>query len=106
MARLSKGLCFLVVALATLVWLAPQGEARVRRPRAGNLDLSQCANGPTGIGQCVYEGGNLGWITGDLNQSKSLYREGDFVPIRLVITDLVAGQTYTQGIGYDAVYDG
>ena len=106
MARLSKGLCFLVVALATLVWLAPQGEARVRRPRAGDLDLSQCANGPTGIGQCVYEGGNLGWITGDLNQSKSLYREGDFVPIRLVITDLVAGQTYTQGIGYDAVDDG
>jgi hypothetical protein len=106
MARPSKGLCFLVVALATLVWLAPQGQARIRRPRAGNVDLSQCANGPTGIGQCVYEGGNLGWITGDLNQSKSLYREGDFVPFRLVITDLVAGQRYTQGIGYDAVDDG
>jgi hypothetical protein len=106
MARPSKWFCCLVVALAMLVWLAPDGQARVRRPRAGNLDFSQCANGPTGIGQCVYEGGNLGWITGDLNQSKSLYREGDFVPIRLVVTDLVAGQRYTQGIGYDAVDDG
>jgi hypothetical protein len=67
------------------------------------LDFSQCANGQSGIGDCVTEGGNLGWVTGDLNQNNSLYREGDFVPFRLVITDLVAGQTYTQGIGYDAV---
>jgi hypothetical protein len=42
-------------------------------------------------------------VTGDLNESKSLYREGDYVPFRLVITDLVPDQTYTQEIGYDAV---
>jgi hypothetical protein len=96
-------LCVLAVALATVVWVAPQGQARIRRPRAGNLTFEQCANGPSGIGQCVYPGGNLGWVTGDLNQSSALYREGDFVPFRLVITGLIAGQKYSQGIGYDAV---
>jgi hypothetical protein len=90
------------VALVLLLVLAPVGAAAIH-PRAGNLDLSQCANDPSGIGDCVYEGGNEGWVTGDLNQSKSLYREGDFVPFRLVITGLEEGHTYTQGIGYDAV---
>jgi hypothetical protein len=93
----------LVVALTVLVWLAPSVNAQVRHPRAGNLDLRQCANGTSGIGQCVTTGGNLGWVSGDLNQNNSLYREGDFVPFRLVVTGLVAGQSYTQGIGYDAV---
>jgi hypothetical protein len=89
------------VALALVASFAAPSLAR--KPRAGNLDLAQCANDSSGIGRCITEGGNEGWITGALNGNKSLYREGDYVPFRLVITSLVAGQTYTVGIGYDAV---
>jgi hypothetical protein len=104
MARPKRWIGSLALALGLLALLAPPGLARPpRHARAGNLDFSQCANGPSGIGRCVTEGGSLGWVTGNLNGNDSRYREGDFVPFRLVITDLVAGQSYTQGIGYDAV---
>jgi hypothetical protein len=100
-----KWLGCLLAALALVVWLAPEGMAN--RPRAGvGTSASQCANAPDGIGDCVTGGGDTGWINGNLNvrvTHKALYREGDFVPFRVEITGLAAGQTYTLGIGYDAV---
>jgi hypothetical protein len=65
----------------------------------------QCANSPTGIGDCIYEG-NLGWTTGNLGQANSRYREGDFVPFRLRLTNLNSDTTYTLGINWDAVEKG
>jgi len=104
MPRACRWCSYFAVAFVVLVWLAPQVQARrIRTPRNGNLEFQQCANGPTGIGRCVYEGGSLGWVTGDLNQNSSRYREGDFVPFRLEVTDLSKGARYTVAIGYDAV---
>jgi hypothetical protein len=39
-----------------------------------------------------------GWQNGNLGQSNSLYAEGQFVPFRLVMTNLVAGHSYTVSI--------
>jgi Prealbumin-like fold domain len=105
LVRSRRWLGCLVVGLALLAGFAPQGFAKKRpRPLASvGTELRQCANGQSGIGRCVGEGGNTGWVRGNLGQSNSLYREGDFVPFRVVITGLRAGTTYTLGIGYDAV---
>ncbi len=64
--------------------------------------LDQCRNGTNGIGDCTGDA----WVTGNLNPNNSLYREGDFVPMRSKITSLVAGRTYALRIGYDAVEKG
>jgi hypothetical protein len=100
-----KWLGCLLAALALVVWLAPEGMAKKPRAEVGT-SLSQCANDSSGIGDCITQGGNTGWVKGNLNVLRlhnSLYREGDFVPFRVEITGLAAGQTYTLGIGYDAV---
>jgi hypothetical protein len=93
----------LVVGLALLALLALPGSARAQ-PRAASVGatLDQCQNTPSGIGDCT---GSY-WVTGNLNPSNSLYRQGDFVPFRSVITSLVAGRTYSLRIGYDAVDKG
>ena len=61
--------------------------------------IDQCANGQSGIADCT----GAAWITGNLNENKSLYKGGDFVPFRAQITNLTNGSTYTLRIGYDAV---
>jgi len=97
-----KGSRFLVVALAVSACLALPGRAVVQPRVAIGTTLEQCQNGTSGIGDCT--GSN--WVTGNLNPNNSLYREGDFVPFRSVITSLVAGRTYSLRIGYDAVEKG
>ena len=86
-----------------LACLALPGRAVVqpRAPAIGTT-LEQCQNGTSGIGSCM----GSAWITGNLNRNNSSYREGDFVPMRSVITKLTAGHTYTLRIGYDAVEGG
>src|SRR5262249_46521537 len=56
----------------------------------------------SGVANCT----GSAWHTGNAGRANSLYREGDFVPFRTVITDLIAGRTYTLRIGYDAVDGG
>ena len=92
-----------VAALALLALLALPGSARTQtRAASVGTTLDQCQNTPSGIGDCT---GSY-WITGNLNPNNSLYREGDFIPFRSVITSLVAGRTYSLRIGYDAVDKG
>ena len=90
----------LVAPLALLAFLAVPAIARAQ----GNpgFTMEQCQNQTSGIGDCT---GSY-WVTGNLNPSNSLYREGDFVPFRAKITSLVDGRTYTLRIGYDAVQGG
>ena len=88
------------------IWLVALGAfalpAAAQLPRNVGVSLEQCANAPSGIGDCT----GAAWVSGNLNSSKSLYREGDFVPFRVWITGLTAGTTYTLRIGYDAVENG
>jgi hypothetical protein len=92
-----------VAGLALLACLALPAIAR-DQARAGaiGVTLEQCENGTSGIAPCT----GSAWITGNLNQNNSAYREDDFVPFRSVITSLVAGHAYTLRISYDAVEDG
>ena len=90
-----------IVGLAVLACLAlPGATLTLPTPLTSvGTSLEQCENGTSGIGECT----GSAWITGNLNPNNSLYREGDFVPFRSVITSLVAGRTYALRIGYDAV---
>ena len=101
--RLRRRALFLGVVFVLSACLALPGLARAQ-PRAASIGttLDQCQNGTSGIDDCT---GNA-WITGDLNPNNALYREGDFVPFRSVITGLAAGHSYTLRIGYDAVDKG
>lgn len=46
------------------------------------------------------------WVHGNAGHSNSFYREGDFVPMRAIVTNLEAGHIYTLRLGYDAVRGG
>ena len=90
-----------VVGLALLAWLTLPAIARAQAGSIGTT-LNQCQNGTSGTGDCT----GSAWVTGNLNPNNSLYREGDFVPMRSRITSLAAGTTYALRIGYDAVDKG
>lgn len=76
------------------------------------IEIYQCRNGSSAEYDCTAGGlpgspNPHGWATGAANPSNSLYREGDFVPFRVVIRyGLNAGDSYTLRIGYDAVETG
>jgi hypothetical protein len=90
-------LCGAGVLLVVLAGAQVAGAQRVRN--AVGTRLEQCENGTSGVGDCT----GSAWITGALNSNKALYREGDFVPLRVEITGLSVGTDYTLRIGYDAV---
>ncbi|HEX6023781.1 MAG TPA: hypothetical protein VFZ00_17445 [Solirubrobacter sp.] len=75
-------------------------------------EIYQCQNGGVSSGvqavsDCTGAGSPYGWTNGNLNSNHSTYREGEFVPFRIVIRyGLTAGQRYTVGIGYDAIARG
>jgi hypothetical protein len=92
----------LLVLFALVVCLGLPGSAQNRVRSSIGTTLNQCENGTTGVADCT----GSAWITGNLNPNNSLYREGDFVPFRSRITNLVAGRTYAFRIGYDAVEKG
>ncbi|MDX1410075.1 MAG: hypothetical protein R3330_18120, partial [Saprospiraceae bacterium] len=72
---------------------------------AEGLTLNQCANGgindPVDHLQC-YEG----WISGNANQNKAAYKEGEFLPNRVVMTGLNIGSTYTYEFSWDTLHSG
>jgi hypothetical protein len=92
--------CVAVLLVAIGAVALPAG-AQLPQLRNIGASIDQCENLTSGIGDCT----GSAWISGDLNAQHSLYREGDFVPFRAVITGLTSG-TYTLRIGYDAVESG
>ena len=71
-------------------------------PEAIGIDIEQCANGPLAAPiHCNVSSGNDGWARGNVNESKSHYREGESVPIRFIATGLTPAALYTVTIGYD-----
>src|SRR5206468_2220575 len=88
----------LLGALLAALLLLP-GAAVAANPAA---DLDQCGNGQfSSPNSCP-----PGWLNGNLNQSKSHYREGDSVPFRMVLTNLATSGTHTVVIQYDTLQGG
>jgi hypothetical protein len=84
-------LCALVV-----LTLAFAVSAQITEPTP-NPSLNQhCANGDFGVSlqPCTYQNGNL-------NGQNSQWSEGEFVPMRVVYSDLIIGETYQLKISYD-----
>jgi hypothetical protein len=90
--------------LALLACLALPAIARAQGSIGTRLE--QCANRANGTTSPINDCAGGYWVRGNVNRNSGLYREGDFVPFRTVITDLTAGRTYTLRIGYDAVRGG
>lgn len=104
-ARRHRWLGCLIVALALVAWFAAPGLARSTRATFGTAP-AQCANRENGPSNPINDCTGSAWVTGNLNDNKSLYREGDFVPFRTQITGLTTGRTYSLRIGYDALVGG
>jgi hypothetical protein len=87
---------------AQKLWTASKDlKTSVFAPEATGLDIEQCANGPQSAPiHCDTSAANTGYGRGNLVPSKSHYLEGDFVPIRVVITGITLG-SYTVTVGYD-----
>jgi len=95
-------LVFLICIAAMAVSVSAQKSSRTLSPEAIGIDIEQCANGPLADpNPCNVADGNNGWSRGNVNESKSHYYEGDFVPIRFIATDLTPTQQYTVTLGYD-----
>jgi hypothetical protein len=72
---------------------------------AGGYTLSQCANG--GVKDDVpHTECHEGWISGNANQSKAAYAEGQFLPYRVVMTGLAPDETYTYRFSWDTLKSG
>ncbi len=66
-------------------------------------DLDQCGNGTLAAPeQCI----NSAWVNGNLGASKAHYLEGDSVPYRLKLTNLIPGTVYTAEIEWDTTKGG
>src|SRR5215218_10900843 len=79
-------LMFAVMAL-TIGASAQKYASRVLAPEAIGINIEQCANGPFAAPiTCNVSTGNQGYVRGAVNESKSHYYEGDFVPIRFIAT--------------------
>ena len=98
LGRPLRSLAVFAFSLAAIV--LPAGAQAAHGSIGASID--QCANGESGIADCT----GAAWINGNLNENKSLYKGGDFVPFRAQITNLTGGSTYTLRIGYDAVEGG
>ena len=95
-----------LVLLAGLLLMAASVSAQSAPGNLG-VELNQCANGSFSAPiQCNIASGNDGYTRGELGASKSHYKEGDFVPIRLVVTGAVPGTSYTATLGYDYTKSG
>jgi hypothetical protein len=69
------------------------------------ITLSQCANG--GVKEdIIHDQCHDGWISGNANQSKAAYAEGEFLPYRVVMTGLTTGATYTYQFSWDTLKSG
>lgn len=92
----------IIVTVTALGTLAQSSRGLAPVPESVGLDIEQCANGPLDMpNPCNTSGANQGYGRGNLVPSKSHYREGDFVPIRVVITGITTGVEYTITVGFD-----
>jgi hypothetical protein len=66
-----------------------------------NIDLEQCANGASGENPTCSNGGNDGWVTGNVNSQKSYHHIGDFLPYRRIYHGLSISSTYCFGMKWD-----
>lgn len=71
-----------------------------------NIDIEQCANGRYGENTTCHNGGNHGWITGNVNALKSQYVIGEFLPYRRVYHGLSVGSEYCFGMKWDIAIHG
>jgi len=71
--------------------------------KEASADLDQCANGPiTALASCA----GAQWQNGNLNGNQAHYFEGDSVPYRLKLADLVEDGSYVATIEWDATKAG
>lgn len=99
--RLRIALLPALVGITALLAAAPAVAQSV-----DSLQVCRNFNG-TQILNCTGNGtGNTGWNTSTANRQNGLYREGDFVPVRAIISGLIATHRYTLRIEYDAVFSG
>ena len=73
-------------------------------PEAEAANLDQCANG--GVGDPVEPCSGVGWVNGNVNQSKAHWVEGQSVAYRQVLTGFTVGSSYSVTIGYDTTKGG
>jgi len=112
-----------LVLLAGLSLMAIIAPAQTRQGRAttltfadGNVSqangpsssLEQCRNGATAATAvpCANNAGGTGWVSGNVGQSSSHWKENDFAPYRQIITGLATGTSYSVEIGYDVLKNG
>ena len=97
-----------LILLAALILMASTSPAQKRvvsttfAPQNVSLDIEQCANGPLATPiHCNTSGSNEGYGRGNLVASKSHYKEGDSVPIRITAGGVTIGNSGDITIGYD-----
>ena len=99
---------FLAIPAMTLSAIAQKiPTIRVLAPEAVGYRLEQCGNGGRSVPQ-VQDPCNVNndWVTGNVNNAKAHYREGDSVPYRLDITGLAPGVPTYVTFGWDTTKGG
>ena len=71
---------------------------------ASAVSISQCANGKITAPEICNDTDS--WVTGNVNQAKAHYNEGDTIAYRAVFTGLTVGQTYTYSMEWDTTKAG
>lgn len=96
--RLTMELFMPMVILALLV----SGLTMFAAAPGPAISLDQASNG--GIGKTPVS--PVGWENGNQNAQKAHYNEGESIPYRARVTNLVAGATYRATFGYDIKHSG
>jgi uncharacterized repeat protein (TIGR01451 family) len=73
-------------------------------PAAASLD--QCADGTTLPLPATACSGSTDWVNGDLNEAKSIYREGDSVPFRMLLSGLSGPGSHSLIFQWDTTKSG
>ena len=87
-----------LLVLALLV----SGLTMFAAPPGPSLSLDQATNG--GIGKTPVS--PVGWENGNQNGQKAHYNEGESIPYRARIANLIPGETYRATFGYDIKHSG
>lgn len=88
--------------LASLFLLSAAVSGQKIPEANASADLDQCRNGATGTDPCV----GINWVNGNLGNSNSQYAEDEYIPYRIVFSDLTPGTNYTVVLGYDTSKNG
>lgn len=85
-----------------VVGLLVSGLTMFAAPPGPAISLDQASNG--GIGKTPVS--PVGWENGNQNGQKAHYNEGESIPYRARITNLIPGETYRATFGYDIKHSG